>query len=183
MAHIRIRIVNGKTVKETLPAPTPGPPPNPKSKASDWRTSEATAKDLRKAAKLLESRGYPSFEFGHIYLLLAGLSLENLVKAVLTKKGLQKWTNDKLSWGCNGHNLPGLFRNASIRRRLSVRDWLGGIVGRLRTLWSLKNRLEALKQTIKLFWIASAHGVLVHFCGVFLGIWYRVSPDPFDKPL
>ena len=127
MAHIRMRIVTGKPVKETVPAPAPAPPPDPKAKASDWRTWQATAKDLKKAAKVFES-GYPS-ESGPVYLFLAGLSLENLVKAVLTKKRLQKWTNDKLSWGCNGHNLPGLFKNASIT---PLKDWEDEFIKRLK---------------------------------------------------
>jgi hypothetical protein len=57
-----------------------------------------------------------------------GFCLENLAKAVLTKKGYQKWSKGKLNWGVGGHNLPALFRKAG----LDLQDWEEEFLERLR---------------------------------------------------
>ncbi len=63
----------------------------------------------------VETKDLKNLEVFRVYMLVAGLAIENMIKAIIVKNDPSLIERDKLDGKLDSHDLPGLFREAKVR--------------------------------------------------------------------
>lgn len=88
-----------------------------------WRVHDADLSKLREGQ--VEAHKLENLQLGLAWMLLTGLALENLVKAVLLKRKPELARPGRMpKWPGNGHDLPKLFDAAGVPLSASERGML-----------------------------------------------------------